>query len=125
MKHACAIGDLPLHHRDPFDRMLAAQAKVESLTIITRDKHLKKYKISLINAWAFFNKIQYFQQYEERFFLVKRGNYRLSDNNLILKFGTRSEGGRCIVLRRRRWRSEIIYVAIYKILLVKITISGK
>jgi len=50
MEHACAIGDLPLHHRDPFDRMLVAQAKVEGLTIVTRDKHLKKYKISLINA---------------------------------------------------------------------------
>lgn len=50
VEHACAIGDLPLHHRDPFDRMLVAQAKVEALTIVTRDKQLKRYKISLINA---------------------------------------------------------------------------
>ncbi|MFH1581968.1 MAG: type II toxin-antitoxin system VapC family toxin [Pseudomonadota bacterium] len=50
MEHAYAVADLPPHHSDPFDRMLVAQAKVESLTIITRDNHIKKYKISLIKA---------------------------------------------------------------------------
>ena len=50
MEHAYAIADLPLHHRDPFDRILIAQAKVEGMTIVTHDKHLKKYKNSLINA---------------------------------------------------------------------------
>jgi len=48
--HAYAVGDLPSHHRDPFDRMLVAQAKLESLTLVTRDLRLKKYKIPLINA---------------------------------------------------------------------------
>src|SRR5262245_10801842 len=35
--HAHAFGELPLHHRDPFDRMLVAQALVEKLTLVTRD----------------------------------------------------------------------------------------
>ena len=48
--HAYAVGDLPSYHRDPFDRMLVAQAKLESLTLVTRDLRLKKYKIPLINA---------------------------------------------------------------------------
>ena len=50
VEHAFAIADLPLHHRDPFDRILIAQAKVEGMTIVTHDKHFKKYKISIINA---------------------------------------------------------------------------
>ncbi len=50
VEHAYAVGDLPAHHRDPFDRMLVAQAKVEGLTLVTRDIHLKKYKIPLIEA---------------------------------------------------------------------------
>jgi PIN domain nuclease of toxin-antitoxin system len=50
VEHAHAVGDLPLHHRDPFDRMLIAQAKVKNLTIITRDIRFKKYKIPYINA---------------------------------------------------------------------------
>lgn len=49
-EHAYAVGELPAHHRDPFDRMLIAQAKVEGLTIVTRDDHLKKYRVSIINA---------------------------------------------------------------------------
>ena len=50
VEHAHAIGDLPVHHRDPFDRMLVAQTKVEGLTLVTRDIRLKKYKIPLIEA---------------------------------------------------------------------------
>ena len=48
--HAYAVGDLPSHHRDPFDRILVAQAKLESLTLVTHDISLRKYKIPLINA---------------------------------------------------------------------------
>jgi len=48
--HAYAVGDLASHHRDPFDRMLVAQAKLESLTLVTRDIRLKKYKIPIIDA---------------------------------------------------------------------------
>ena len=50
VEHAHAVGDLPSHHRDPFDRMLVAQTKVEHLTLVTRDIHLKKYKIPIIEA---------------------------------------------------------------------------
>ena len=50
VEHAHAVGDLPTHHRDPFDRMLVAQTKVEHLTLVTRDIRLKKYKIPIIEA---------------------------------------------------------------------------
>lgn len=36
-EHAAAAGQLPLHHRDPFDRMLIAQARSEALTVVTPD----------------------------------------------------------------------------------------
>ena len=49
-EHAHAVGDLPAHHRDPFDRMLIAQAKAERLTIVTRDAIIKQYKIPIIQA---------------------------------------------------------------------------
>ena len=48
--HAHAVGDLPAQHRDPFDRMLVAQAKVEGLTLVSRDVRLKRYKIPFIEA---------------------------------------------------------------------------
>lgn len=43
-EHADAAGRLPRLHRDPFDRMLVAQARVESLTLVTRDPVLGRYK---------------------------------------------------------------------------------
>lgn len=49
-EHAYKVGDLPPHHRDPFDRMLIAQATVEGLTIVTRDPDFRKYKVALIEA---------------------------------------------------------------------------
>ena len=49
-EHAHAVGDLPLHHRDPFDRMLVAQAKTEGLTLVTRDKHLAAYELAILAA---------------------------------------------------------------------------
>lgn len=41
--HAVAAGKLPPHHKDPFDRMLIAQAQHEGLTLLTHDKRLKAY----------------------------------------------------------------------------------
>lgn len=41
--HAVQVRRLPLFHRDPFDRMLIAQATVESLHLLTADRKLKKY----------------------------------------------------------------------------------
>ena len=46
--HAERAGDLPLHHRDPFDRMLIAQAQVESLMLVTRDAQLSAYDVQLL-----------------------------------------------------------------------------
>lgn len=42
-EHAEAVRDLPLLHRDPFDRLLIAQAKAERLTLVTRDKIFSDY----------------------------------------------------------------------------------
>ncbi|MBM3773761.1 MAG: type II toxin-antitoxin system VapC family toxin [Acidobacteria bacterium] len=41
--HALAAGSLALHHEDPFDRMLIAQAQAEGLTLVTRDPRMKMY----------------------------------------------------------------------------------
>ena len=49
-EHAHAIGELPPHHRDPFDRMLVAQAKIEGLTLVTHDLRLAEYKIRLLKG---------------------------------------------------------------------------
>ncbi|MDE0150446.1 MAG: type II toxin-antitoxin system VapC family toxin [Rhodospirillaceae bacterium] len=43
--HAKRAGNLPLHHRDPFDRMLVAQAAIESLTLISGDPVLSLYDV--------------------------------------------------------------------------------
>ncbi|MFH1350204.1 MAG: type II toxin-antitoxin system VapC family toxin [Pseudomonadota bacterium] len=48
--HAYAVGDLPTHHRDPFDRMLIAQAKLEGFTLVTHDAIFKKYQIPVLEA---------------------------------------------------------------------------
>jgi PIN domain nuclease of toxin-antitoxin system len=46
--HAVAAGRLPLLHRDPFDRMLVAQAALESLTLVTSDAVLRAYNVPMI-----------------------------------------------------------------------------
>lgn len=48
--HADAVGDLPPHHRDPFDRMLVAQARVEGLTLVTADSRLYEYDVPVLKA---------------------------------------------------------------------------
>lgn len=45
LQHAKAAGALPLHHKDPFDRMLAAQAQLEQLTIVSRDEVFDRYGV--------------------------------------------------------------------------------
>lgn len=47
-RHAQGIGMLPLIHRDPFDRILAAQALVENLALVTADRDLARYPIRTI-----------------------------------------------------------------------------
>lgn len=46
--HAAAVERLPLHHQDPFDRILAAQALAERMTLVTRDRVFKKYGVNVI-----------------------------------------------------------------------------
>jgi PIN domain nuclease of toxin-antitoxin system len=46
--HALATEDLPNHHRDPFDRMLIAQANAEGMVLLTVDRALKRYKVDLL-----------------------------------------------------------------------------
>ena len=41
--HAVAVGELPNHHRDPFDRLLVAQAIVEGVVLVTADAALARY----------------------------------------------------------------------------------
>jgi PIN domain nuclease of toxin-antitoxin system len=41
--HAAAVARLPVLHKDPFDRLLAAQAGVEGITLLTRDATLARY----------------------------------------------------------------------------------
>ena len=43
--HTTRIATMPWHHRDPFDRMLIAQAQAESLTLLTADRHLAAYGV--------------------------------------------------------------------------------
>jgi PIN domain nuclease of toxin-antitoxin system len=47
-RHALAVADLPPHHRDPFDRLLVAQALVESLPILTADPQLSRYGVEIL-----------------------------------------------------------------------------
>lgn len=49
-RHAAVAGDLPLHHRDPFDRLLVAQARCEGLTLVTADRKLAVYEVPILPA---------------------------------------------------------------------------
>jgi len=48
--HADAVLALPSLHRDPFDRLLIAQAQIEGLTIVTADPAIGKYAVSVVDA---------------------------------------------------------------------------
>ena len=47
-EHAAETQNLPEHHRDAFDRMLVAQARIEDLTLVTHDRQLEPYEVNLI-----------------------------------------------------------------------------
>ena len=47
--HVDIAVSLPLHHRDPFDRMLIAQAKAEQLTLVTADREFARYDVALLD----------------------------------------------------------------------------
>lgn len=46
--HAQALLGLPMHHRDPFDRMLVVQAQEEGLTLVTHDDQLRPYDVDVL-----------------------------------------------------------------------------
>jgi PIN domain nuclease of toxin-antitoxin system len=48
MKHGELAASLPLHHKDPFDRMLVAQANAERMTLVTADGRLAVYSVNLL-----------------------------------------------------------------------------
>jgi len=49
-EHAHRVAELPSHHRDPFDRMLVAQATSERFTIVTRDSDIARYRVRTLTA---------------------------------------------------------------------------
>ena len=49
-EHAERAPDLPLHHRDPFDRLLVAQAQAEALMLVSADRSLRPYDVEIIDA---------------------------------------------------------------------------
>ena len=48
--HAIAAGRLPPHHRDPFDRMLVAQAATEGFTLVSRDASIASYDVDVLKV---------------------------------------------------------------------------
>ena len=51
IRDGCAVGDLPFHHKDPFDRLLVAQARNNGLRLMTADPILEKYDVDVIALW--------------------------------------------------------------------------
>lgn len=48
LDHAATVETLPWHHRDPFDRMLVAQALTENATLVSQDARLEKYDVPIV-----------------------------------------------------------------------------
>lgn len=48
IEHAIVVSSLDFIHRDPFDRLLIAQSKIENLTLVTKDEFIRQYKIKTI-----------------------------------------------------------------------------
>lgn len=49
LPHVLALENLPLHHKDPFDRLLIAQANAENLTLLSVDAIFKQYEVELLS----------------------------------------------------------------------------
>lgn len=47
-RHAAGVAELPNHHRDPFDRLLVAQSRLESMRLLTHDASLSRYSDSVL-----------------------------------------------------------------------------
>ena len=50
VSHVETCASLPLHHRDPFDRLLVAQAQVGGLILVTRDRNIARYDVRTVPA---------------------------------------------------------------------------
>lgn len=48
LDHTLGVYDLPLHHNDPFDRLIIAQALADDMVILTSDRAFKKYSVDLV-----------------------------------------------------------------------------
>jgi PIN domain nuclease of toxin-antitoxin system len=48
IEHARAVGSLPWHHRDPFDRLLVAQAGLEDAILVSSDARLSQYRVRVV-----------------------------------------------------------------------------
>lgn len=48
--HALRVSSLPVHHRDPFDRLLVAQAQLEDLALVTADPVFDDYDVDVVSA---------------------------------------------------------------------------
>ncbi len=46
--HVLQVSILPFHHRDPFDRLIIAQAQIEKISVITEDKSFADYKVKIL-----------------------------------------------------------------------------
>ena len=49
-RHALRVASLPRHHRDPFDRLLVAQAQIEELPLLTADRVFARYEVEVVRA---------------------------------------------------------------------------
>jgi PIN domain nuclease of toxin-antitoxin system len=47
-RHADRVGTLPLHHQDPFDRLLVAQAETDGLILVSGDAAMRRYEIEVL-----------------------------------------------------------------------------
>jgi len=48
MRHAQVAADVPLHHKDPMDRLLIGQAAIENMTIVTADNAFSSYNVKVL-----------------------------------------------------------------------------
>lgn len=51
IRDACAVGELPFHHKDPFDRLLVAQARTNGLRLMTSNAIIGRYDVDVIALW--------------------------------------------------------------------------
>jgi PIN domain nuclease of toxin-antitoxin system len=51
VNHIAALQQLPQFHKDPFDRLLIAQAKAEYLTLITAEKRIQNYNVPILKPY--------------------------------------------------------------------------